>query len=158
MSTTAKPFENPVIAALETCASRRWRSTEPAVPAPATGASAEARPVPRSPGEGGAAKAEPEPIARTVDIIDAVAAKIEANDFSGIEHAFAAQALALDVIFEQFVRLSVTGTSLYHPAMRMAFKAQSQSRVTFKNLIALKNPHASQNSIKRTIERAKIPV
>lgn len=136
MSTTAKPFENPVIAALETCAGRRWRTTKPALAAPET---------------------EPEPIARTVDIIDAVAAKIEAGDLSGVEYAFAAQALALDVIFEQFVRRSATGDSLFHPPMHMAFRAQAQSRVTFKNLIALKNPRASRISAERTIERAKIP-
>src|SRR5262245_7644836 len=103
MSTTAKPFANPIIAALESCAKRRHRAAAPA----------------------GSAAPEPDPISRTVDIIDAAAAKIEANDFSGIEYALAAQALSLDVIFDQFARYSATGSSLFHPPMHMALRAQS---------------------------------
>ena len=133
MSTPAKPFENPVIAALETTAKQRWRSAEPAA-APAT---------------------EPDPIDRTVAVIESTAAKIAANDFSGIEVALASQALTLDVIFDQFARRSAKLDMFDHP-MNMALRAQSQSRVTFKNLIALKNPRASQNSRDRTIETAKI--
>ena len=133
MSTSAKPFANPVIAALDTTAKRRWRAAEPAGPVTAT---------------------EPDDIGRTVAIIESTAEKIAANDFSGIESAFAAQALTLDVIFDQFARRSAK-LDLFHHPMQMALRAQSQSRVTFKNLIALKNPHASQDSRKRTIESAK---
>jgi hypothetical protein len=46
---------------------------------------------------------------------------------------------------------------MFHHPMHMALRAQSQSRVTFKNLIALKNPRASRNSTGRTIESAKLP-
>jgi hypothetical protein len=134
MSTNAKPFENPVIAALETTAKRRWRAAEPAGPATAT---------------------EPDGIVRTVAVIESAAEKIAANDFSGIESALAAQALTLDVIFDQFARRSAN-LNMFQAPMHMALRAQSQSRVTFKNLIALKNPRASQNSSKRTIEPAKI--
>ena len=132
MSTNAKSFANPVIAALDTTARRRWRSAEPADPA-----------------------TEPDDIGRTVAFIESTAEKIDANDFSGIEHALASQALSLDVIFDQFARRSAK-LDLFHAPMQMALRAQSQSRVTFKNLIALKNPRASQNSAGRTIETAKI--
>jgi len=133
MSTKANACENPIIAALETCAKRRWRAAE-----------------------SDSAKAEPDDIARTVDIIDAAAAKIEGGDYTGVESALAAQALSLDVIFDQFVRRSAMGQSLFHPPMQMAFRAQAQCRVTFKNLMAFKNPRASQNSSGRTIENGKI--
>ena len=62
----------------------------------------------------------------------------------------------LDVIFDHFARRSAK-LDLFHHPMHMALRAQSQSRVTFKNLIALKNPRASQSSRERTIEPAKIP-
>lgn len=134
MSTTAKPFENPVVAALETCADRRWRDAETAgVPA------------------------APDTIGRTVAVIEAAVDKIEANDFSAIESLLVSQALALDVIFNQFVRHSAYGDRLSHSPMHMALRAQSQCRVTLKNLVALKTPRPSQNSNKRTIEPAKIP-
>jgi hypothetical protein len=97
---------------------------------------------------------EPDDIGRTVAVIESTAEKIAANDFSGIESAFAAQALTLDVIFDQFARRSAK-LDLFHHPMHMALRAQSQSRVTFKTLIALKTPRASQNSSGRTIETAK---
>ena len=133
MSTNAKPFANPVIAALDTTAKQRWRAAEPAASAAAT---------------------EPDDIGRVVAVIESTAEKIAANDFSGIESALASQALTLDVIFDQYARRSAKLDMFHHP-MHMALRAQSQSRVTFKNLIALKNPRASQNSAGRTIESAK---
>ena len=136
MSTTEKPFENPVITALNATAKHRWSGGEPA---------------------GAATGTEPGDIGRTfAAVIESTAAKIAANDFSGIEAAFAAQALTLDVIFDQFARRSAK-LDLFHHPMHMALRAQSQSRVTFKTLIALKNPRASQNSTGRTIESAKLP-
>jgi hypothetical protein len=134
MSTKANAFENPVIAALEVCAKRRWRAAET-----------------------DSAKAEPDDIGRTVAIIDAAAEKIEGGDYGGVESALVAQALSLDVIFDQFVRRSAIGERLFHPPMQMAFRAQAQCRVTFKNLMALRNPRALQNSSRRTIENGKIP-
>jgi hypothetical protein len=133
MSTNAKPFANPVIAALDTTAKHRWRAAEPTI------------------------ATEPDDIGRIVAIIESTSEKIDANDFSGIEAAFASQALALDVIFDQFARRSAKLDLFDHP-MHMALRAQSQSRVTFKTLIALKNPRASQNSSGRTIETAKSSV
>jgi hypothetical protein len=135
MSTNAKPFANPVVAALETTANQRWRTAAPADTAIAT---------------------VPDDIGRTVAIIESAAEKIAANDLTAVETALASQALTLDVIFDQFARRSAK-LDLFHHPMHMALRAQSQSRVTFKNLIALKNPHASQDSRRRTIEAAKTP-
>ena len=135
MSTNAKPFANPLVAALDATAKHRWRVAQPAASATAT---------------------EPDDIGRTVAIIESAAEKIAANDFSGVETTLAAQALTLDVVFDQYARRSAKLDMFHHP-MHMALRAQSQSRVTFKNLIALKNPRASQNSRERTIETAKIP-
>jgi len=134
MTTKANACENPIIAALEVCAKRRWRAAETDI-----------------------AKAEPDDIDRTVAIIDAAAEKIEGGDYTGVESALVAQALSLDVIYDQFVRRSAMGQSLFHPPMQMAFRAQAQCRVTFKNLVALKNPRASQISSRRTIESGKVP-
>jgi len=76
MSTNAKPFESPVIMALDATAKHRWSAAEPA---------------------GAATETEPGDIGRTfAAVIESTAAKIAANDFSGVETAFAAQALALD--------------------------------------------------------------
>ena len=136
MSTKAKAYENPVIAALEACAQRRWRAAGPGVPVTLT---------------------EIDEIARTVDIVDAAAAKIESQDYSGIANGLAAQSLALDIIFDQFVRRSAVGENLYHSDMGMAFRAQMQCRVTYKNLMAVKDQRASQDLSNRTIENGKIP-
>ena len=135
MSTNAKPFANPLIAALDTTAKHRWRAADPTASATAT---------------------VPDDIGRTVAIIESAAEKIAANDFSGIETTLAAQALTLDVVFDQFARQSAQLNMFHHP-MHTALRAQSQSRETFRILIALKNPHASQESRRRTIEAAKTP-
>lgn len=134
MSTNAKPFENSVIAALDICANRR---------------------APRAAGESNGTFADT--VGRTVAIIESASDKLEANDFSAVESALASQALALDVIFDQFARRSARGDLLFHDAMRMALRAQSQSRVTFKNLTALKDPRASKNFDTRTIANVKVP-
>jgi hypothetical protein len=138
MSTNAKPFESPVIVALNATAKHRWHAAD---------ISAEARSAEAEPGDIGCAVAA---------VIESTAAKIAANDFSGIEVALASQALTLDVIFDQYARRSAKLDLFDHP-MNMALRAQSQCRVTFKNLVALKNPHASQASSGRTIETAKRP-
>ena len=81
-------------------------------------------------------------VAETVAIIDAVAAKIQANDFSAVESVVAGQALALDVIFSQHARQSARKWSvsyrLANDAMRIALKAQAQCRSTLETLASLK--------------------
>ena len=125
-------FENPVIAALETLAQRR------------------------RPGGGETAGGGDDPIDRAIAIIEAASARFEADDFTAFEAVFAGQTLALDVIFDQFARRSARGEILFHDAMRMALKAQSQCRSTMKTLMALKTPRAEISS-KRTDENEKTP-
>ena len=83
-------------------------------------------------------------VAETVAVIDAVAAKIQANDFSAVESVVAGQALALDVIFSQHARQSARKWSvsyrLANDAMRIALKAQAQCRSTLETLASLKKP------------------
>ena len=133
MSTKDGAFENSVIAALDTCANRRARRA------------------------GGDGSTFPDAIGRTVAIIESASDKLDAGDVSAVESALASQAFALDVIFDQFARRSARGDLLFHDSMRMALRAQSQSRVTFKNLTALKDPRASKNPGKRTIENGNVP-
>jgi len=83
-------------------------------------------------------------IAETVAVIEAAAAKIQANDFSAVEALFAGQALALDVIFSQHARQSARKWSVSYrtanDAMRIALKAQAQCRSTLESLISAKQP------------------
>jgi hypothetical protein len=124
-------FRSPVIAALETCADRRLRGS----------------------GESSAATngntAGLDEIDRTVAIIEAVSAKIEADDLGALEPLFVSQALALDVMFTSLARCTP------YDDIRLALRAQAQCRATLKSLILLKAPRAARNSSKRTIGNAE---
>ncbi len=94
-----------------------------------------------------------------VALIEAAAATFDAQDPGAVESLFAAQALALDVIFKEFVRRR----TYTFDNMRVALKAQAQCRMTFKSLVEFKNPRRaastriSRNSSDQTIETAKTP-
>ena len=94
---------------------------------------------------------------RMVALIEAATEKFNANDPGAVETLFAAQALALDVIFKDFVRRR----TYTFDNMRVALKAQAQCRMTFKSLVDFKNPRRpastrmSRNSSEQTIETAK---
>ena len=126
-------FRNPLIAALETCADRRLN-----------------RGGDHNAGANGNASGL-NPIDRAVALIEAASAKIEANDFSAVEALFAGQALALDAMFDKLARETT------FEDLRLALRAQSQCRHTFKTLMALKTPREIQNSNKRTIAQAESP-
>jgi hypothetical protein len=119
------------MAALETCANRRCNLS---------GAAAQ-----------GNANAQGDVIERTVALIETASARIEANDFTGVEDVCVSQALALDVIFDQFARRSAR-LDLYDEPMKVALRAQSQCRGTLNTLIALKNPKAMRFSRKQSVE------
>jgi hypothetical protein len=92
-----------------------------------------------------------------VALIEAATTKFDANDPGAVETLFAAQALALDVIFKDFVRRR----TYTFDNMRVALKAQAQCRMTFKSLVDFKNPRrpiparSARNSNEQTIETAK---
>ncbi len=126
-------FRNAVVAAVETCVERRLKEGL------APGAGTNGAPVGLT------------EIDRAVAIVEAVSARIEANDLSAVESLFAGQALALDAMFNHLAKESP------YEDIRLALRAQSQCRHTFKTLLALKTPREIQNSTKRTIEPAESP-
>ena len=67
---------------------------------------------------------------RMIAVIEAAAATFDPNDAKKVETLFAGQTVALDVIFNQFIRRQ---TSLFD-SMRVALRAQAQCRSTFKSL------------------------
>lgn len=70
--------------------------------------------------------------------------RVNANDFAQQEHMLNAQANALNAIFGELCRRAALNMGEYPDAferyMRLAFKAQSQCRVTLETLAAIKNP------------------
>jgi predicted secreted protein len=70
------------------------------------------------------------PVERLIAIIESEAARLRGNDFSALNSVLAGQALALDTMFAQLARESVEDNVLDHQVMRLALRAQSQSRAT----------------------------
>jgi hypothetical protein len=66
-----------------------------------------------------------------------------------VEALFAGQALALDAMFDKLAR------ETSHDNIRLALRAQSQCRATFKTLLQMKIPQLEKFSSKRTVEPAK---
>jgi hypothetical protein len=69
-----------------------------------------------------------DPVERTIAIIESEAARLRGNDFSALNAVLAGQALALDTIFTQLARKAIDDNILEHQVLRLALKAQSQSR------------------------------
>lgn len=94
---------------------------------------------------------------RMVALIEAATAKFDANEPAVVESIFTGQALALDVIFKEFIKRR----SYTFDCMRVALRAQAQCRSTFKSLDEFKNPRRpassrpARNSNEQTIENAK---
>jgi len=61
---------------------------------------------------------------------------------SAVEAVFASQALALDTLFIQLARGAHYDHKLWAEPLRLALKAQSQSRMTLSCLLSLINPRA----------------
>ena len=76
-------------------------------------------------------------------LTDAIA-KVAAGDLSVASRTMTAQALSLDALFTQLVRRASLNLGSFPDAadryMRLAFKAQAQSRSTFEALIGLHQP------------------
>jgi hypothetical protein len=112
--------EDCVFAALETSARLRGRDTASSAGATAMDA-----------------------IDRTIATIEAESARIQAHDLSAVEAVFASQALALDTLFTQLARGSMYDTNLWPEPLRLALRAQSQSRATLSTLLSLIHPRAA---------------
>ena len=91
---------------------------------------------------------------RMIALIEAAAVTFDPNDARKVETLFAGQTVALDVIFNEFIRRR---TCLFD-SMRVALRAQAQCRSTFKSLTDFNNPRRpasariSRNSSEQTIE------
>ena len=81
-------------------------------------------------------------IDRTIATIETESARIQAHDLGAVEAVFASQALALDTLFTQLARGSMYDTKLWPEPLRLALRAQSQSRATLSTLLSLIHPRA----------------
>ena len=104
--------------------------------------------------------AQTDPVERTIAMIQSEAARLRGNDFSALNAVLAGQALALDTLFTHIVRKAVEDDILRHGCLRLALKAQSQSRVTLDSLVSFARPRAQsrcpeRNSDGQTIANGK---
>jgi hypothetical protein len=98
-------------------------------------------------------------VARTIAVIEAETTRIQAHDLSAVETVLASQALALDALFVQLARSSALDRQLWPEPLRLALKAQSQSRVTLSSLLSLIHSRSNapsgrrmRNSSEQTVE------
>ena len=106
--------------------------------------------------------AQTDPVERTIAIVESEAARLRGNDFSALNAVLAGQALALDTIFTQLAREAVEDNILVHQVLRLALKAQSQSRTTLDSLRSFAGPRArplrsERNLDEQTIANGKAP-
>ena len=87
---------------------------------------------------------------RMIAFIEAAAATFDPNDARAVETLFAGQAVALDVIFKDFIRRQ----TCTFDSMRVALRAQAQCRSTFKTLAEFRTPRPDvvKNLSEQTIE------
>ena len=96
---------------------------------------------------------------RLAALIEAAKATFDVNDPRAVEAVFAMQGVALDVIFNDFIRRKY----YTFDNMRVALRAQAQCRATFKSLNEYKNPRIrpsaapARNSSEQTVESANTP-
>ena len=113
----------------------------------------------RGPEPGGA---QTDPVERTIAIIESEAARLRGNDFSALNAVLAGQALALDTIFTQLAKEAVEDNVVGYQLLRLALKAQMQSRTTLDSLRSVAGPrtprlHPERNFDEQTIANGKGP-
>ncbi len=79
---------------------------------------------------------------RLVGMIESEAARIRGNDLSALNAVLGSQALALDTIFAELTKKAVKDGIVLYDALRLALKAQSQSRATLDSLVTVARPRA----------------
>jgi hypothetical protein len=85
----------------------------------------------------GAGLVEKDDIDELIDRVDEVCADVESVGLDDAETAFAEQAAILNVVFQQFTRAAGNKHDVFD-SMRIALRAQAQSRATYRSLIDLK--------------------
>lgn len=83
-------------------------------------------------------------IAETITVMREKTERVQAGDLSDIEATLAAQAVALDIMFTELARRAALNMGTHLVAtetyLRLALKAQGQSRVTMQTLAEVKYP------------------
>jgi hypothetical protein len=100
--------------------------------------------------------AQTDPVERTIAVIRSEAARLRGNDFSALNAVLAGQALALDTIFTQLARRAVRDNILFDQVLRLALKAQSQSRATLDSLVTVARPRAQSRRPERNFDEQTI--
>jgi hypothetical protein len=89
-------------------------------------------------------EAETDPVGRIVAMVESEAARLRGNDFSALNAVLGNQALALDTIFTLLAKEAVEDDIVRHQSLRLALRAQSQSRSTLDSLVAIARPRATR--------------
>jgi hypothetical protein len=78
----------------------------------------------------------------TMQVLEKTIAQIQSGDLSKIEEMYISQAVALEAMFASLARRAKAQDKLlqYETHMRLALKAQNQSRATLQALVQLKQP------------------
>jgi len=82
-------------------------------------------------------------VEQTIATIEAESTRIKAHDLSAVEGVLTSQALALDTLFINLARGSAYDAELWPEPLRLALRAQSQSRATLSSLLSLINPRSA---------------
>jgi hypothetical protein len=79
-------------------------------------------------------------------VLERATKQIKSGDLSKIEEMYISQAMVLEVIFASLARRAKVQDKLlqYETHMRLALKAQNQSRATLQALVQLKQPAGTQ--------------
>jgi hypothetical protein len=81
-------------------------------------------------------------IQATIQVLEKTTEQIKSGDLSKIEEMYISQAVALEVMFASLARRARAQDNLlqYDTHMRLALKAQNQSRATLQALVQMKQP------------------
>lgn len=81
-------------------------------------------------------------IEASIQVLEKTSEQIKSGDLSKIEEMYISQAIALEVMFASLARRARAQNNLlqYDTHMRLALKAQNQSRATLQALVQMKQP------------------
>lgn len=83
-------------------------------------------------------------VEQTIATIEAESTRIKAHDLSAVEGVLTSQALALDALFSNLARGATYDRELWPEPLRLALRAQSQSRATLASLLSLINSRSAR--------------
>lgn len=83
-----------------------------------------------------------DPVDRLIGMIESEVARIRGNDLSALNAVLGSQALALDTIFAELAKKAVADDIVLYDALRLALKAQAQSRAALHSIVTVARPRA----------------